>query len=377
MRSSHIPRIVENTEALKWNDEMIGSHIIPKFYLEQFASQSKRKNNPGRIWVYEKGKRPDERATSVQGVENGYFAYVRDDGTEDGVLEDAFEKHLAERENECDSVLFCSKSHLYHWPHGSRDKLAFYAALLYSRATQRREHSAKNSRYTLDVFERALSEDKTLLTDLTDGYSKRFGQTFTEQEICDLLLKPVLEGRGPRAEKNQFLTDLLNNAESIANLILNKPTWEVWQAPEGLEFITSDNPLVSAVPLSHGKFHPGYGFGKQEIIALFPLAPTACLAAGAFTSGTSLISAVDYRRGFQYLSAKGWNKAEPHEPSFQEPELLSTTLSALGDKVELTLQELCADLKFKPETFGDVTGMSVPAPKAKVTEVISFQKFSK
>lgn len=272
---------------------MIGSHIIPKFYLEQFASPSKRKNNPGRIWVYEKGKKPDERATSVQGVQNGYFAYVRDDGTEDGVLEGAFEKHLAERENECDSVLFCSKSHLYHWPYGSREKLAFYAALLYSRATQRREHSAKNSRYTLDVFERALSKDKALLTDLTVGYGKRFGQTFTEQEIRDLLLKPVLKGREPGADKNQFLNDLLSNAESIANLILNKPIWEVWQTTEGVEFVTSDNPLVSAVHLAHGKFHPGYGFGKQEIIALFPLAPTACLAAGAFTSGTKGV--VGYR----------------------------------------------------------------------------------
>lgn len=272
---------------------MIGSHIIPKFYLEQFASPSKRKKNSGRIWVYEKGKKPDERATSVQGVENGYFAYIRDDGTEDGVLEGAVEKDLAVRENECDSVLYCSRSHLYHWPYGSRDKLAFYAALLYSRATQRREHSAKNSRYTVEIFERALNEDKTLLTDLTACYSKRFDQNLTEQEIRDLLLKPVLASRGPGAEKNQFLSDLLNNAESIANLILNKPIWEVWQAPEGLEFITSDNPLVSAVLLPHGKFHPGYGFGKQEIIALFPLAPTACLAAGAFTSGTKGI--VGYR----------------------------------------------------------------------------------
>jgi Zn-dependent peptidase ImmA (M78 family)/DNA-binding XRE family transcriptional regulator len=89
-----------------------------------------------------------------------------------------------------------------------------------------------------------------------------------------------------------------------------------------------------------------------------------------------LISAVDYRRGFQYLSAKGWNKGEPQEPSFQEPELLSTTLGALGDKVDLTLQELCADLRFKPETFCDVTGVAVPTPKSKPTEVIPFKHFA-
>lgn len=271
----------------------IGSHIIPRFYLEQFATPARRKNKPGRTRVYEKGKQPDERATSVQGVQNGYFGYIRDDGSVNGVLEAAFEKDLARRENECDDVLFCSKSHLYHWPHGSREKLAFYAALLYSRATQRRDHSAKNSRYTAEVFEQALKEDKTLVADVTACYSKRFNQIFTEQEIHDLLLKSVLESRQPGAEKNQFLLDLINNTELIANLIVEKPIWEVWQAAEGLEFITSDNPLISAVHLPNGKFHPGYGFGKQEIVALFPLASTACLAAGAFARGTRGI--VGYR----------------------------------------------------------------------------------
>lgn len=89
-----------------------------------------------------------------------------------------------------------------------------------------------------------------------------------------------------------------------------------------------------------------------------------------------LISAVDYRKGFQYLSAKKWTRGEPQEPEFQEPELLSTTLQAVGSKVDLTLAELCADLKFKPETFHDVTGVAVPLPKPKETEVIPFRHFA-
>jgi hypothetical protein len=133
----------------------------------------------------------------------------------------------------------------------------------------------------------------TLLTDLSACFTQRFSQDFTEEEIRDIVTKPFHEMRGPDAEKNQFLADLIGNAESIANLILNKPVWEIWQAPEGLEFITSDNPLVSAVMLRHGKFHPGYGFRKREIIALFPLAPAACLAAGEFVAGTKGV--VGYR----------------------------------------------------------------------------------
>ncbi len=69
----------------------INSHIIPGFYLEQFATK-KRSGKPGRIWVYEKTKEPDERATRVQGRENGYFSYTEADGS----LNESFEQHLAE-----------------------------------------------------------------------------------------------------------------------------------------------------------------------------------------------------------------------------------------------------------------------------------------
>src|SRR5260370_41781988 len=90
---------------------LIKSHIIPAFYLERFARPSTRgPHNPGRIWVYEKGNEPDERATSVQGRENGYFAYV----TPEGTVEESFEAVLAQREGECNEVIELAKSKLYH-----------------------------------------------------------------------------------------------------------------------------------------------------------------------------------------------------------------------------------------------------------------------
>src|SRR5271169_3099437 len=119
---------------------MIGSHIIPKFYLEQFSTPSQRgTGNPGRIWVYERGQELADRATSVQGRENGYFGYYKPDGT----VEESFETLLSGYENECNDLLVCAKFDTFHWPHGAREKLASYAALLYSRATQRRTYSAK------------------------------------------------------------------------------------------------------------------------------------------------------------------------------------------------------------------------------------------
>jgi Zn-dependent peptidase ImmA (M78 family)/DNA-binding XRE family transcriptional regulator len=83
-----------------------------------------------------------------------------------------------------------------------------------------------------------------------------------------------------------------------------------------------------------------------------------------------LIGAAEYRRRFQYMSFKGWTKGEPNEPAFQDPELLSTALDALGKKVDLTLETLCTELCFTPQTFKEVTGIDVPVAAPRMAEII-------
>jgi hypothetical protein len=149
---------------------VIGSHIIPKFYLEQFSIRSARGvNKPGRIWVYEKGKAPSQRATTVQGAENGYFGFIRPDGT----LDESLETELAKRENECNDVLVCAKSDLFHWPIGSHDKLAFYCGLLYSRATQRRTFAGRN--HFDMVAELRQAADEQFIAVVTEHLTKALG----------------------------------------------------------------------------------------------------------------------------------------------------------------------------------------------------------
>lgn len=88
---------------------MINSHIIPAYYLERFARPSTRGSSSlGRVWVYEKGCEPQDRATSVQGRVNGYFEFVHPDGTK----EESFEAVLAQRENECNEILALARSEL-------------------------------------------------------------------------------------------------------------------------------------------------------------------------------------------------------------------------------------------------------------------------
>ena len=256
---------------------MIGSHIIPAFYLKQFSTPSelrkrRGKKKSGRLWVYEKGKEPKLRSTSQQGRENGYFGFVLPSGR----LDESFEGELAQLEGECNEALACARSSLFHWPYGSRKKIAFYAALLHSRATQARDFAAKNLTVSFNLMKEAAS-DESLLEEI----ARRVGAS------PDVIRKGIelWSSRPPDgvAQRNAFLKDLISHSEIKSEMLLKKTPWRVLRPPQGEEFITTDNPLVTFIPLSNGKLHPGYGFNVKNSVSVFALAPDACLAMGKST----------------------------------------------------------------------------------------------
>jgi hypothetical protein len=156
----------------------IGSHVIPRFYLEQFASAPARKGKPGRVWVYQRGKKPQQRATSVQGRENGYFGFVRPDGT----LEESLETRLAKLEKASHDTLVCAKSELFCWSSTHRNNLAFYTSLLFQRATQSRNVNMKHWDGIQKGFAEAVADDK-FIDDLAVHYSAKFNKEITREEL--------------------------------------------------------------------------------------------------------------------------------------------------------------------------------------------------
>jgi Zn-dependent peptidase ImmA (M78 family)/transcriptional regulator with XRE-family HTH domain len=88
-----------------------------------------------------------------------------------------------------------------------------------------------------------------------------------------------------------------------------------------------------------------------------------------------LITAVDYRRAYQYMSLKGWRSAgEPYEPEFQKPELLRAAINALGPECGLTMNQLCMDLHFTPSTFRAVTNIEAPTEQANTLSIVATRR---
>jgi hypothetical protein len=257
----------------------VGSHIIPKFYLDQFSVPSSRKRRKGPanlVWVYQKNKTPAQRATVIQGAENGYFAFVKPDGTRD----ESFETRLADLEGDCGDTLVLAASPFFDLHSASRhNTLAFYAALFFCRATQRRSQSEKTYRTIWQEFSEAIA-DADYIAELSLHYSRKANRHVSAKEIRTILTK-LAESQmsDPGAMRNGFIDELLFVTESIKIMLLQKP-WQIWRAPGDAEFVTSDNPVVTFLPLSNGAWSPGHGFRNPRVVALFPVAPCACLAMG-------------------------------------------------------------------------------------------------
>src|SRR5260370_14988224 len=250
----------------------IGSHTIPKYYLEQFSTPSTRPGNPGRVWVYERGKEPDERATSVQGVENGYFGYVKPDG----ILEESLETQLASLEAECHEILRSAKSELFNWRSFSHRKtFASYVSLLFQRATQSRNVNEEHWDYVQKGFAEAISDDK-YVADLAVHYGRRFNQDITITEMRGHLQR-VAEGmQRPAEAKNVFLEKLLWNTEFIREILLEKQ-WQVLKASTGAEVVRSGNQVISFVRLPNDELPPAWGFRRRGCVIALPRSTADCL----------------------------------------------------------------------------------------------------
>ncbi|HVX39182.1 MAG TPA: XRE family transcriptional regulator [Gemmatimonadaceae bacterium] len=75
-----------------------------------------------------------------------------------------------------------------------------------------------------------------------------------------------------------------------------------------------------------------------------------------------LIDAVEFRRAYKTISARGWRKGEPEEPPPERPELFRTALQTLWERKKIGAADLAKELRWSLQTFTDVTGWHQGAP---------------
>jgi Protein of unknown function (DUF4238) len=269
----------------------IGSHTIPRFYLEQFANPSTRSGKPGNVWVYEKNKPSRPSSTKAQGYENAYFAFVRPDGTTD----ESFESYVAKLEDRCNDALVCAKSELYDLTSlAHRNELASYVGLLFARSTSRRKFSAENWAKLQQPYGQ-LEFNEEYVQDAAAHYSETTGVTIGPEKIRELIRNQAASFATKKLTGNTFVENLLFHAETLKAELLQRP-WQVLKPADDAEFVTSDNPVITFIKLREDLWHPGHGFRKPGVIVAFPLASTACLTVGVAGRDCQTVDAATVKR---------------------------------------------------------------------------------
>ena len=251
---------------------MINSHIIPNFYLKQFATT--KPNGKHYVWVYAKGKKPVQQWTKNTAYENGYFAYTLPDGT----VEESLEGILKTMEEEAGDPLVSARSDLFVQSEMSRIKLASYAALLYSRSTQRLDWTKRNWIELYGQLDEVMKDEK-FAASLVDHFNRKLGSNKSIAWIQKHMKELIQQKATTTEAKNNFLEELLANVDMTKDALV-KRRMRVLKAPAGTQFVTSDYPLITFMPLQNGEFLPGEGFGKPTTMMVFPIAPNACLFFG-------------------------------------------------------------------------------------------------
>jgi hypothetical protein len=251
---------------------MTRSHIIPQFYLKQFAF--KKPNGKHYVYLYERGKEPADRYTKNVGYEPGYFGYVLPDGT----LEESLEEKLAVMERDAMDALVSANSDLFVFTHSNRSKLAFYAGLLHARTTQRLEWNKQNWLNIYEQLDGAMKEG-AFTDELTRYFSFKMKTTLSREWVRYHIKELIQQNATTEQGKNNFLDNLIFNANDICGQLSSKKA-RIWKSPKGLQLVTSDNPLVSFVVVGNGEFAPGFGFRRKETVAFLPISPNKCLVFG-------------------------------------------------------------------------------------------------
>ena len=182
--------------------------------------------------------------------------------------------------------------------------------MLFCRATQRRNFNTNNWSNIWQEFSEAIA-DESFVNELAQHYNAQFKVNITVNALRRRLLKLAEDTRTASKSKNAFLEEFLSHAEVIKGLLLQKP-WRVWKADPKVEFVTSDNPVITFVPVGNGQLSPGYGFRFPGVVAAFPLSPSKCLAMGGVSpelckldvSGVTAINEVLIRSCDRYVYSK-------------------------------------------------------------------------
>jgi len=212
-------------------------HYIPVFYLNYFTDQQTPSVQTPYVWILDrKNETIDNKAPRNFAFIKGYNDIIDFQGNVSSIVENQFNLEIEGRA----SIVFRKLMSMRYLSKSDRFTLAKFVATMIFRVPKFRE-----------AFKEIIEEKYYL--EFADG------------------------GRNFEGVSSEFMMDSVIRTSSIIGELLMRMDWSLLIAPDGTNFITSDNPVVVINPEDPKWLFCGFA-SDPKIRVTFPLSPKICLS---------------------------------------------------------------------------------------------------
>jgi hypothetical protein len=301
-------------------------HFVPQMYLRAFADPESKQ---GELWRYGPGFTPQSKAPKGVAWQDFFYDVAGELSPDDNTVEDFF----AEVETVAAPHLQKLREGTIKLTPQEKSELASFIALLKTRTRAYRE-SVNIIASKLHVL--AAKETLETTGGVEDLVKKNvaLGGEEIDPEQVRLALQAIVDGNVivEQTSKAWTIKQALQRSQDLADLI-ESMNWNLSEAPDGYQFITSDNPIVMTDPI--GRMQGPKGYRPSILTQLqFPVSPRYMLV-GDFMGPNETVQRIspELLRKFQYNQLVSAHK-EVYAP-FKSEELQAAVDKTFKEKPPL------------------------------------------
>jgi len=245
--------------------EQKAQHYIPKFYLKGFTDKQ------GKLWVFEKFKPLRESRPKDEAHRPDYYTHA-EKGRRDETAEDV----LKGAESRAAPIILKLATSQFVLTPERAGHLIIFVAFMFARVPSWREHLDNLAAQLARENILKTARDRTKFNQTCDALERATGKPLDMDrgELRDYILGGQYDIK--QGSKGFNLGSMFKTAFSALDE-LKFMGYQVFYAPKGNAFVTSDSPVYTLQPDGEGEAAIGMGFGHDNVEVYFPLNKRACL----------------------------------------------------------------------------------------------------
>ncbi len=240
-------------------------HYIPKFYLKGFTDKD------GVLWVCERFKPIRSSKPKLEAHRPDYYSH-----TEKGERDETAENALEEIESRAAPIIRKLANPQYVPTPENANHLIVFVGFMFARVPSWRENLDRVAAQVARQTQVELAQDNQKFRQLYANVERSTGRSVTIE--AEELRQFILKGDYELVQKSMTfnLAAMFITAVSLIRE-LEGYGMQIFHAPEGMFYLTSDSPVYTIQPDGSGQATVGMGFGWPDVEVYFPLNKRACL----------------------------------------------------------------------------------------------------